>query len=117
MLSVWSSSTVGLETGGHHLTAAAPTVTASLEVQVTHRSDSQVVHLDAAKERERTERNQRERSQRASELKEKWRMRLDEGKEGGGWEMKSKRAWDGETGVSSQAEKTVSLYKRSPLSD
>lgn len=35
----------------------------------------------------------------------------------GWWEMKSKRAREGETGVASQAEKAVSLYKRSPLSD
>lgn len=56
-------------------------------------------------------------------MKEKSRMRLEEREskrrvEGEGWrEMRSKRAREGETGVASQAEKAVSLYKRSPLSD
>lgn len=56
-------------------------------------------------------------------MKEKSRMRLEErkskrGVEGEGWrETQRKRVREGETGVASQAEKAVSLYKRSPLSD
>lgn len=56
-------------------------------------------------------------------MKEKLRMRLEEqehsrGAEGEGRRgMRGKRKRDGETGVASQAEKAVSLYKASPLSD
>lgn len=52
------------------------------------------------------------------EIEDEIRRESKRGVEGEGWwEMKSKKVRDGETGVASQAEKTVSLYKRSPLSD
>lgn len=66
-------------------------------------------------EQRRARENERVRDEREIEDEIRWRKRRVEG--GERWEMKSKRARDGETGVASQAEKAVSLYKRSPLSD
>lgn len=50
-------------------------------------------------------------------MREKSRMRLEE-QENDGEEMKSEKGLrEAEAGVASQAEKPVSVYKRSPLSD
>lgn len=70
---------------------------------------------------DRAEKSERKRKSEWDESESRLRLEERESKRGvegdGQWEMKSKRVQEGETGVASQAEKAVSLYKRSPLSD